>query len=307
MPASDKSIYDEALLTRYLLGELPAEQAEKLDELSIVDEEFAWRLRAAEDDLVDTYVRGTLADEELKKFRASYLSSPARRHKAEFAAALLELGTRSATQAARSAEKSSPWRSLFGQSRPLFQWAMAGAALLLMAAAFLVVDDIRLRREMHEAAQNNSSAREQQLEQQLNQQRAEVARMEQELERARQATPDLSQVTTVALMLEPPTRGLARPVSLTVHPGTSLVALLLELESDDFARYRVSVKDPETRQELWHSADLAASSAGGHRAVTASVPANLLKQQKYIVQLSGVQKDGVENPVADYLFGIVLK
>src|SRR5689334_15645816 len=131
MPASDKNIYDDALLTRYLLGELPAEQAEKLDELIIVDEEFAWRLRAAEDDLMDAYVRGTLADEELKKFLASYLSSPERRHKVEFAAALLELGTRSATQAARSAAKSSPWRSLFGQSRPLFQWAMAGAALLL--------------------------------------------------------------------------------------------------------------------------------------------------------------------------------
>jgi len=108
-------------------------------------------------------------------------------------------------------------------------------------------------------------------------------------------------------MLAPPTRGAARPVNLTVHAGTDLVALLLELESDDFPRYRVSVKDPETRRELWHSADLPASTAGGHRDVTASLPANLLRQQKYLVQLSGVQKDGALNPVADYLFGVVLK
>ena len=262
MPAADKNVYDDARLIRYLMGELPAEQAEELDELSIVDEEFAWRLRAAEDDLVDAYVRGNLVDNELKKFRASYLSSPARQQKVEFAAALLELGKR---RAPRTVARSGSWRGIFGQ-RPLFQWAMAGAALFLVVAGFLATDDIRLRREMREKASNSASAREQQLEQQLKQQRAENDKLQHQLESAHQSPPDFSQVTTVALMLAPPTRGVARPVNLTVHPGTDLVALLLELESDDFPRYRVSVKDPETRRELWRSADLAASTAAGHRA-----------------------------------------
>ena len=44
---------DDQRLVRYLLGLLPDEAAEHLDELSILDHELAWRLRAAETDLVE--------------------------------------------------------------------------------------------------------------------------------------------------------------------------------------------------------------------------------------------------------------
>ena len=40
MPSPDQRTFDDHVLTRYLLGSLPAEQAERLDELSIADEEF---------------------------------------------------------------------------------------------------------------------------------------------------------------------------------------------------------------------------------------------------------------------------
>jgi hypothetical protein len=58
MSPHDSSSDDEQLV-RYLLGLLPDEEAERLDELSIADDELAWRLRAVEDDLVDAYVTGS--------------------------------------------------------------------------------------------------------------------------------------------------------------------------------------------------------------------------------------------------------
>ncbi|HET9365082.1 MAG TPA: hypothetical protein VFP71_08765, partial [Candidatus Angelobacter sp.] len=69
MPSSEYA-YNDELLIRYLLGDLPAEQAEQLDELSVTDNEFAWRLNGVENDLVDGFVRGELEGETLQKFRS---------------------------------------------------------------------------------------------------------------------------------------------------------------------------------------------------------------------------------------------
>ena len=44
----------------YLLGQLPESEAERLDELSITDDECAERIRAVEHDLVDAFARGEL-------------------------------------------------------------------------------------------------------------------------------------------------------------------------------------------------------------------------------------------------------
>lgn len=80
--------YDDRLLTQYLLGGLPDEDADQVDELSVTNDEVAWRLRDVENDLVDAYVRGELSGDTLAKFRSSYLANPERRRKVEIAGAL---------------------------------------------------------------------------------------------------------------------------------------------------------------------------------------------------------------------------
>ena len=55
------------------------EDAERLDEASIVDDEIAARLRMVEHDLVDAYVRGRLTGDTLARFESHYLASPRRR------------------------------------------------------------------------------------------------------------------------------------------------------------------------------------------------------------------------------------
>ena len=81
--------FDDEILVRYRLGTLPAEEAERLDELSIADDGLAARLRAIENDLVDAYLRDELTREDLEQFKSFYLSSPKRRKKVEFAVALM--------------------------------------------------------------------------------------------------------------------------------------------------------------------------------------------------------------------------
>ena len=78
MPSSDKHTYPDELLTRYLLGDLPADQTERVDELSITDEEFACRLNRIENELVDAYVADQLQGDTLKQFVTRYLASDRR-------------------------------------------------------------------------------------------------------------------------------------------------------------------------------------------------------------------------------------
>src|SRR5436190_3332496 len=79
------STQDQRELVNFLLGLLPPDDAERLDEASIVDDEVAAQLRDAEDDLVDGYVSGTLQPHIRTRFEVYYLASARRREKVAFA------------------------------------------------------------------------------------------------------------------------------------------------------------------------------------------------------------------------------
>jgi len=99
MSLPQESGYDDEVLTRYVLGLLPDADRERVDEASIADDEVASRLRIAETDLMDGYVRGTLGGETRKQFESYYLSSPRRRESVRSAASFLRAIDRAAARA----------------------------------------------------------------------------------------------------------------------------------------------------------------------------------------------------------------
>jgi len=124
---------DDQLLVRYLIGSLPDEELERVDELSITSDDVAFRLRTLEHDLVDAYVKGELTGETLDLFRSHYLSSPAKRERVRFAETLRSYQTKPAAAAsslpATSFARGSAW------PRAVLQWGLAAAALLLLGGA----------------------------------------------------------------------------------------------------------------------------------------------------------------------------
>ena len=84
-------------IRKYLLGQLPAPETERLDELSIADEECAELIRAVECDLFDAYVRGELHGSELDQWRSRYATTERGRESVRFAEALQSLATRPAS------------------------------------------------------------------------------------------------------------------------------------------------------------------------------------------------------------------
>jgi hypothetical protein len=131
--------------------------------------------------------------------------------------------------------------------------------------------------------------------------------MAKDLERLRESQPNLDQLKTLSALLLPPTRGAGQIPTVSVAPGTDLVILLLALESDDFPVYRVGLKDLATNQTVWHSSNLEAAPSSATKTVSISFPARLLKQQNYVLELSGVPSSGRGEFISGYPIRVVIK
>jgi len=323
---------DDQQLVRYLLRLLPEEEADRLDEISISDDALAWRLREVENDLVDAYVRGALAGETLQRFESSYLSSERRREKVRFAGSFLGAVNQRAGPADTNARPDSiratavkrtatpSRRALWIVPRSTMTWRLAAAAaLLLLAIGTLLFRDAQLRSGLNEVQRQADALnrRAHDLEEQLKDQRAARAEAVQELERVRSSLAALGQqpaavrapepmgtasqgLTSIALVLLPQTRGVGPTATLAVPQGTDRVTFHLRLESNDFPRYEVALKDPATSRIVWRSSRLTATSSSDDPAVSAIVPAGVLKPQHYSLELTGRGTDGRAHLAGSY-------
>jgi hypothetical protein len=323
---------DEQVIIDYLLAALPVAEVERLDELSVTDDEFAERLRIVENDLVDAYASGELTGDRLKGFQSHYLASPRRREKAQFAQALLAYsdkvswatGTPSVAPSSSGSRRQRRWLSFFAMPRPVLQWGFAVAALLMLfAGGYLLFENQRLRNQMTQAQGERAALeqRESELQRQLDDKRSADAETEKELERVRERLAELEQRATneqpttnelarptskvVAFTLAPPMRGGGQPPTVRVPVGTDVVALTLQLEPNDFSAYRVALKVAATNQIIWRSGRLKSQSKGGIRTLSIRLRADLLKPQHYTLEVSGVRTTGAAEIIGGYSFTVV--
>ena len=116
---------NEERLVRYLLGDVPPEEQERIEARLFEEADFHEELRATGDDLIRAYLVGRLPADDRTRFETHFLASPRRRERLAFMRALLD-----------GVEKTS------GRARPAGRRATAGmwpvwlavAAVLLVAA-----------------------------------------------------------------------------------------------------------------------------------------------------------------------------
>jgi hypothetical protein len=310
---------NDKTLRRYLLGALPPDETERLDDLSIANDDFAARLSAVENDLVDAYVQGELSGDTLERFRTSYQSSPLRREKVTFAQSLYSAAG-GATPTGSEFVPAKPG-SLWPAFAVFPRWAFAGALAILLAAGFLLVENLGLRNQLNQATADRQvlEQREHDLQATLDQQHASDAVTANELEQVRKSLAQLEQnsaarqpqsalssfpVSVVAFVLSPQLRGGAKIAELSLPRGTTRVDLRLELEANDFPQYHGALKALKTGQIVWHSGELKAETKGQDSTVRISLPANLLKQEAYLLEITGSQPKGAAEFVSSYVFRI---
>jgi len=324
---AEKQAPDDHELTEYLLGALAPESAEHLDELSIADDALASRLSAIENDLVDAYARGELSGDTRQRFESFYLSSAKRQEKARFAETLLALERKTAAEPQMSAGQMKPasaeapgfWRGLgrlFSSNGPL-QWGLAAAVVFMaLVSGMLVVQQLRLQNRLAQDRTERAALvqREEQLANELKQKRTGDAKTLEELQRLRQSLAELelrtgpkTELSVASFVLLPPVRGANKLPTLSIPKGIQEVVLLLELESDDFARYSVQLKTTAAGHALWSKANLRSTSSGETKGVTVALPTALLKKQIYGLELSGISAEGKTEFLSSYTFQVVLE
>jgi hypothetical protein len=277
---------DERQLTRYLLGLLPDRETERFDEASVADDEFAARLRIAETDLVDSYVVGHLDGETLKRFESHYLSSPRRRRNVTFAIGFLAAINRAApaesvrNQALMPLSVPPSWRRSLLPARPV-----VAAALCFVVCGTLLFHFVNVRDDLRVVPSETSAPK--------------LARGPDESPAPQPARPG----PNAALVLLPQTRAVGPVPGLSVPADAEHASVELRLDSNEFARYEVELKDPASNQIVWRSGPLDATTSDQTAAVSVLVPARLLKPQHYSLTVMGRRENGAE-VVGSYAFQI---
>jgi hypothetical protein len=101
-PPSSAAEARERRLVDYLLGTLPPEERDELEESYFADDSVHEELQATADDLIHAYLAGTLSSEDRQRFETYFLASPTQRERLGFMRVLLANVRRSRADAGSS-------------------------------------------------------------------------------------------------------------------------------------------------------------------------------------------------------------
>jgi len=295
---------DDQVLVRYLLGTLPEDAAERLDEASIGDDEFVARLRVVEQDLIDDYVRHSLRQDTAARFEACYLASPRRRLRVRAAEVFLAAVDGAAVQA--DAERKPPAGSRF-------RWQLAAAAILIVATGTVYFETIPRTKPDSPAtapvARNESSRDNRDAAMSpapLNRPSAtEPAHGLSPARTRRILNENAGPMPSIALVLPPQRRTVGDIPTLAAPPADQPVAFELQLESSASLEYRVTLKDPVSQRAVWRSGFLRPRSATDVTSIAVVVPAGLLRSQRYWFEVNGGQGRTSGEPIGTYVFQVL--
>jgi hypothetical protein len=265
----------EDVLKLYLLGRLEPEEQERLEKQLLTNDEYFEELLAAEDELIDSYVRGDLSEWERESFAQHFLAASERRQKLSFAETLhryVKVASVAEPPPAIVYGRRPPvWKRLIPASlhnqKPLLGLSVAAASVIVIfGASWLIVRNVLLRDRSREAP---------------------IA------------------AATLTITLRP---GLERDGGeikrVTIAAGLSTVQLQLELSRDEYQSYHAVLQTDDGREVL--SADkLKPESLANGRVVTLGLRASRLVRGDYQIDLSGLDAEGRFEEVGKYHFRVI--
>ena len=290
--------YSVQTLRDYLLGQLSEPEAERLDELSIVDDVCAERIRIVEFDLVDAFARGELRGEVLEQFRSRYLTTPTGRDAIRFAEALQSLdetpgqGTSSAVRRGPATPVRETWR-----------WrerlALAAAVVMLATASvWLALDNRTLRGRVASVESSRDEL--------VRDRQRREAEARQAAETAPPSDGRVSSPPTLAmLVLAPQLRSARQLPMVALIDGATELPVRLDLEPVDYPSYTASLVASSGDRELWRADRLIARTIRGRPTLDLRLPATVLSPRDYLIRVSGVPARGASEIVGEYRFTVV--
>ncbi|HEV3040259.1 MAG TPA: hypothetical protein VHA33_21020 [Candidatus Angelobacter sp.] len=295
------------ILIRYLLGDLPEQEMERLAEEHFVHDEAWEALNTAESDLIDAYVRGELSRDLQQKFTTRFMNSPRRRERVEFAKILMNSGMREQMGAVRTQGRAWENRQKAGHwmQRPAIKFPLIAAGLLM--AGLIAAVAVQNRHLCDELKRTQSAQTE--LQRQLDIARQQAANHSTAPRDTHVEIP-LSQllshdIPTISIMLSP---GVLRtghePPTLPLTAVRSSIVLVLELEQDRYPSYEAVIKTAGGKSIKRIAGLKSQQVQDNEKAIALNIPAQLLKRDDYVVALFGLRASGQAEPVEFYAFSV---
>src|SRR5205814_367638 len=108
----------------------------------------------------------------------------------------------------------------------------------------------------------------------------------------------------LALLLLPQTRSLGPMPTAPIPQGADRIAVELRLESDDFPRYQVALRDPAVNTIVWRSGWMTSTSSDGQPSLRVAFPTAVLRLQYYLLDLRGHPAVDSPDVIGSYTFQI---
>lgn len=291
----------------YLLGLLPESEQNALEEAFFADSEMLEHMQEVEFDLVDSYVRGKLSNDERGQFERHYLVSPQHLERVAVARELLRVANEQVSPLSVSS-KESFWEKLLASLRaPQFAFgaAVTAVVLLLVGVNWLAIQKTlwHQQRQKERVAELN---RRTELENQIALQNERNAKLNSELERLRNETAPRIQPTLFSFALLSTVRGGSEQQILKIPGGTDQVRLLMKTESGNYRSFLTNIRQVDGNGS-WNQAANAAKQPNGGATVSVKIPANKLSSGDYILTLNGTDATGSTEEINRYFFRVATK
>jgi hypothetical protein len=284
-------------MMRYLLGVASDEERLRLEQCYFADDRVFAQLSAFEDELIDHYIRGELAEPQRKQFEHHFLNSAERREKLAFAESFVRYLSNlplvvSSPKPEAWHERMTDWLGLRGVPA---RWAFtATLAAVVVGGVWLVQENWRLQTQLREmqAQQTELRQRDEQLRRQLDQLKLPAI--------AGTPGPEVAQsqahsLPIVAVTLVPGVlRSSAEQNTLIIPLDPHLVRLQLEVDSRQPHDSYVAILETAEGVTVWSTEGLKTIPQIGGHTLAMELPSSLLSNNDYILKLRGVRSGAVQ-------------
>lgn len=320
---------NEQNLRRFLLGEMPEDERSDFEAQFIFDNELFENLRVAEDELIESYIRGTLEVSEKSKFENNFLATPKRRERVEFTRQMFDkLKSENAAVAEVKKTASVAGNQSFFASiiaffkQPSFVIGTAFAILFLIFGGLFLLRNTNQPEDIVkntptptpqisvtptlQPIENNNNAPINSTVNAENKNADSINKPGSNINKPTlKPTPTLEKaetqnpiVTTLALFAGG-VRSDGKTNELNLAKNTTAANLQLNLESQDYKIYRAEIVD-QNGNVVYRSGKLAPNKSK----INAYIPAKNLKRGDYIIKLYGKNAKNEDESAADFQFRV---
>lgn len=276
---------EQVVIRQYLLGELDDEGRQQVEQRLMTERDYKEEVLMSEDELLEDFVAGELAERERELFLKNYLSAPLQKRKLAIAQALNKYAANTPAMAMVKSP-GSWWRRLIDVLPPrnrFMQVAWGAMVLVVIAGSWLAF--------------------------QAWQSRTQQAKLRAELERLNGPESSVLEDDGAVshLMLTPLSlRENGNTPTLTLTAQTQIAQLRIPVPSNQYQSYQATLKGSQGNLVL-NLDNLVVRTVDTAKMLVLQLPSRVFKNDDYTLTFSGLKPGSAPEEIGTYSFRVILK